>query len=315
MNRLDRLTAILIQLQSKRTVRAQEIADRFGISLRTVYRDVRSLETAGVPVIGEAGVGYALVEGYRLPPVQFTREEAAAFMTAEKLVGPYTDTGVAGQYRAGLLKIRAVLRLAEKDLMAELDEAVQVVPKNQAKVAPTDQSLSAILQSLASKEVLSIRYKGQKDAKAVQRAIEPIGVFYRNETWYVVAWCRLREDVRNFRLDQMQGIFPTGEQFAVRELSLHDYLQETAPQEALLTARITVENDVLPFIARQKKQYGFVSETTHGPHTEMVFQTASYEYLARFALQFADKAVAFAPKALEQAFREILQRAQKNFAS
>ena len=84
MNRIDRLNAILIQLQTKRKIKAQEIADKFGISLRTVYRDVKALEEAGVPVIGEAGSGYQLMEGYRLPPVQFCREEAAALIESTR---------------------------------------------------------------------------------------------------------------------------------------------------------------------------------------------------------------------------------------
>ncbi|TAJ51095.1 MAG: HTH domain-containing protein, partial [Chitinophagaceae bacterium] len=100
MNRIDRVTAILIQLQSKRVVKAQEIADRFGISLRTVYRDVKTLEEAGIPVIGEAGVGYSIMEGYRLPPVMFTQEEATALLTAEKLVEKLTDASTREVYQA-----------------------------------------------------------------------------------------------------------------------------------------------------------------------------------------------------------------------
>lgn len=85
MNRIDRLSAILIQLQSKKIVRAQEIADRFEISLRTVYRDIRALEEAGVPIGAEAGIGYFLMEGYNLPPVRFSKEEAGSILMATKL--------------------------------------------------------------------------------------------------------------------------------------------------------------------------------------------------------------------------------------
>ena len=311
MHRLDRLTAILIQLQSKRVVRAQEMADRFGISLRTVYRDVRSLETAGVPVIGEAGIGYSLVEGYRLPPVQFTRDEAAAFLTAEKLVGQYTDAGVANQFQAGLLKIRAVLRLSEKDALEQLDDAVQVVPNRAGTTGLAEQALSMVLQALSGKEVLSMRYAGPNAEKPVQRQIEPIGVLFKNDAWYVVAWCRLRADVRNFRLDRMQDMHPTGEHFEPHERSLQDYLDEAEPRTPALPARITVPNEVLAFIGRQKKQQGFLSEKTTGGHTEMHFQTPSYEYLARWAMQFADKVVALAPAELERAFRRIVQAAHE----
>src|ERR1044072_2103268 len=98
MNRIDRLSAILIQLQSRRLVKAQDIADKFSISLRTVYRDVHALGEAGVPVIGEAGIGYSLMEGYKLPPVMFTKDEASALLTAGKLIQSKTDETTAKHY-------------------------------------------------------------------------------------------------------------------------------------------------------------------------------------------------------------------------
>ncbi len=94
MNRIDRLHAILTHLQSKKRVTAQELADRFNISLRTVYRDVKALDESGVPVIGEAGSGYSIMEGYRLPPVMFTQEEAAALIMGAKLAERMTDASV-----------------------------------------------------------------------------------------------------------------------------------------------------------------------------------------------------------------------------
>lgn len=94
MNRIDRLSAILIQLQSRTQLKAQQIADRFEISLRTVYRDIRALEEAGIPIVGNPGVGYSLIEGFKLPPLMFTHEEALSFLIAEKLVNELTDTGV-----------------------------------------------------------------------------------------------------------------------------------------------------------------------------------------------------------------------------
>ena len=114
MNRIDRLAAILIQLQSRPLLKAQDIADKFSISLRTVYRDVKALEEAGVPVIGEAGSGYRLMEGYKLPPVMFSQEEATALLTASKLVASKTDAGIRRHYTTALDKIRAILRYPHK---------------------------------------------------------------------------------------------------------------------------------------------------------------------------------------------------------
>src|SRR6201995_5767023 len=116
MNRIDRISAILIHLQSRRVVKAGDIADRFNISLRTVYRDMKTLEEAGIPLIGEAGVGYSIMDGYRLPPVMFTKEEATAFLTAEKFVEKLTDTSTSGHYQSAMFKVRAVIKTSEKDL-------------------------------------------------------------------------------------------------------------------------------------------------------------------------------------------------------
>ena len=101
MNRIDRLHAILTHLQSKKKVTAQEMADRFNISLRTVYRDVKALDESGVPVIGEAGSGYTIMEGYRLPPVMFTQEEASALLLGAKLAEQFTDGSVKRHFKIG----------------------------------------------------------------------------------------------------------------------------------------------------------------------------------------------------------------------
>ena len=106
VKRFDRIVAILIQLQTKRIVKAQELADRFEVSLRTIYRDIRTLEASGVPIVSEAGVGYSIMEGYRLPPVMFTREEAGSFVAAEKLMQQFTDKSLGAYYESAMFKLK-----------------------------------------------------------------------------------------------------------------------------------------------------------------------------------------------------------------
>ena len=145
MHRIDRVTAILIQLQSKRVVKAQEIADRFTISLRTVYRDIKTLELAGIPILGEAGVGYSIMEGYRLPPVMITKEEATAFLTAEKLVEKLTDASTRETYKAAMFKIKAVLRLAEKQHIENMDQHIEVIDSPYFSKHKNDLNLKSLI--------------------------------------------------------------------------------------------------------------------------------------------------------------------------
>src|SRR5690606_17318688 len=124
--RFDRIVAILIQLQSEKIVKAQELAERFQVSLRTIYRDIRSLETAGVPLYGEAGTGYSIVNGYRFPPVMFTREEAGSFVAAEKLMQGFADENLGKSFESAVFKVKSVLRGPEKDWVTVLDSHISI---------------------------------------------------------------------------------------------------------------------------------------------------------------------------------------------
>jgi len=155
MNRIDRLAAILIQLQSRTLVKAQDIADKFSISLRTVYRDVKALEEGGVPVIGEAGTGYRLMEGYKLPPVMFTQEEATALLTASKLVESKTDAGISKQFNAALDKIRAILRHSEKNHIEGIDEHIAVMTHPSIVYQPPDDLHLQTILKIAANDCLS----------------------------------------------------------------------------------------------------------------------------------------------------------------
>src|SRR5258706_14252449 len=177
MNRIDRLTAILIHLQSKKIVKAEEMADRFEISLRTVYRDVRALMEAGVPIGSEAGKGYFIVYGYHLPPVMFRQEEASAILLAGKLVEKMTDESIRKSFESALMKIKSVLAEREKDHLESLESHVEVfqMPRPPQAQFPTH-FLPDILNALVYKDVLQLRYHSNQD-ELPKRGVEPTGMF------------------------------------------------------------------------------------------------------------------------------------------
>ena len=247
MNRIDRVTAILIQLQSRKIVKAQDIADRFKISLRTVYRDVRTLEEAGVPIIGEAGVGYSIMDSYRLPPVMFTKEEATAFLTAEKLVEKFTDQSTEENYKSAMFKVRAVLRGSEKDMLENMEERIEVIrrlsPFNADSVSNT---LPIILKSIAEKKVLHIDYSAFHSKEKTKREIEAVGVFYATGYWHTIAFCRLRNDYRDFRTDRISQIYVTDKTVEKQHPSLKKYLEEVATNQNLEEIVIRID----PIVSR-----------------------------------------------------------------
>src|SRR5687767_15301406 len=178
MNRIDRLTAILIHLQTKRIVKAEEISDRFEISLRTVDRDVKALMEAGVPIGSEAGKGYFIVDGYHLPPVMFNQEEASAMLTAGKLVEKMTDDSIRKAYESALLKIKSVLNDSEKDHLENLQSSIQVWRSRDPQTEYPNEFMADITKAVSHKNVLRMEYYSSKTQEQTKREVEPIGIVH-----------------------------------------------------------------------------------------------------------------------------------------
>jgi predicted DNA-binding transcriptional regulator YafY len=222
VNRIDRLVAILIHLQGRRVTRAEDIADEFQTSIRTVYRDIGALAEAGVPIIGEAGVGYSIVRGYHLPPVHFTTQEATALITASLLMDRFTDDSLMSSMTSALAKIRAVLPPDHQDHIGRLESRMLV--RNATRQAQSA-SLFQIQKALADRTLLRISYRASGQAEPVRRDVEPLGLTYYAERWHLIAWCRLRQDYRDFRTDRIEAVIPSSVQFEPHpDFSLIEFL-------------------------------------------------------------------------------------------
>lgn len=298
MNRIDRISAILIQLQSRRVVKANDIARRFNISLRTVYRDVKTLEEAGIPIIGEAGVGYSLMDGYRLPPVMFTREEATAFLTAEKFVEKLTDNSTRTSHRSAMDKIRAILKTAEKDLLEDMDGKILVLKHMNHPQVPDNGYIQTILNAVAQRTVLSIDYFAHHSQENTKREIEPIGIIYLETFWHLIAYCRLRGDYRDFRIDRIKKLYVTDKHFTSEHPTLKAYIAQTAKEKKMDRVVIRVDKSVYPNLSHQKYYSGFVSETEADGFIEMTFLTISLDGFARWYMMFGDMAEIMEPMEL-----------------
>lgn len=268
MNHIERLNAILIQLQSKRIVKASEIAERFGISLRTVYRDIRALEASGVPIGAEAGVGYFLMDNYKLPPVMFTREEASALLFGEKLIEKMSDDPMKFEFRSAIIKIKAILNPEEKDRLEKLNDQISVLHYTSSSGNFNRLFLSEIQQALVSKSVLEIDYQAGYGASATQRLIEPIGLCNYSRRWHLFAWCRLRGEYRDFRLDRIQNLRICQETFKGKQhLSMDDFISQMNVVSDKANISLIVKTDRIKLINESKYWYGYIDEETIDNHS------------------------------------------------
>ncbi len=221
--RLARLTAILTQLQSKKLVTAKNIADKHGVSIRTVYRDIRTLEQSGIPITTIEGKGYALVEGYTIPPVMFTEEEANALITAEQIILKNKDESLAKQYATAIEKIKSVLKNAQKNKTELLSERIQI--RTYQNLEKTSHFLIQLQTAITNYQLVDLDYLSLQH-KESHRQIEPFALIQTQDSWVLIAFCRLRNDFRAFRLDRMQSISILFEHFDPHKITLQDYFEE-----------------------------------------------------------------------------------------
>jgi len=308
VNRIDRLHAILTHLQSKKKVTAQEMADRFNISLRTVYRDVKALDESGVPVIGEAGTGYTIMEGYRLPPVMFTQEEASALLLGAKLAEQFTDGSVKRHFHAALFKIKAVLRSPDKEYVESLTEHIEIV----SRYAPDSDSpqpyLSLLQQAVVHKRVIDLQYRSNNKEEVTRRRVEPIGLLHYGSAWHLIGWCHLRNDYRDFRMSRMLGVVLLETIFdPAAHPSIQEYMEKIRAGADLHEAIVLIDKRIAKYLLEQKYLNGFVSEEDLGEIIRMRFLTSAFPYFARWLLMYTDAVRIESPEELKVQMRSLSQ--------
>ena len=220
MRRADRLFQLIQCLSHDRVTTAQQLAEQLEVSERTIYRDVQDLSLSGVPITGEAGVGYRLMQGFQLPPLMFNEEELAALIVGARMVQAWTDKGLARSATQAMQKIEHVI---PDRLKPELNRDDIIIPDFPNQIRNSDQ-LQVLRTAIKQKNKVYFSYT-REDGENSTRIIHPLGLFYWGKVWTLVAWCELRDSFRHFRLDRMDKIAMLDEQFIVKPGgSLNDYL-------------------------------------------------------------------------------------------
>ncbi len=288
-------------------MRASELAAHFEVTERTIYRDISALSEAGVPISGEAGVGYSLMKGYQLPPVMFTAEEAAALFVGGELVKQFTDASLQGPMGTALEKLRAVLPRDRQDHVERLVSRTLVFgrPGRSSPEAAGQRWFVTVQQGVVLRRLLRMTYCGRDRAEETQREVEPHGVVFYGGAWYLVAWCRLRQDFRHFRIDRIRRLELLSTTFPPREgFSLAKHMEQSEAREQSQKVRVWF-NRRTQERAHRESYATLIEGTARDGGTEFTLYTYSLDWMAQWLLSFGAGAEAVAPAKLRQKLRAL----------
>jgi len=221
MRRADRLFQIVQHLRARRLTTAAALADFLSVSERTIYRDIRDLSLSGIPVKGEAGVGYCLDRSFELTALMFTPDEVEAVVVGLRMAQAFAGQRLRD---ASVTALDKVILALPKHRRAEVERSQIYVPPVQARqeIDPLREMLNFAINEHA---VLQLTY-ADDNARMTERAVRPLALHFWGSVWTVAAWCQLRQDFRNFRIDRIEACTRTGDSFTDEPgKTLRDFLR------------------------------------------------------------------------------------------
>lgn len=225
MSQLARLISILTLLKSKRLITAPELSQKYEVSIRTIYRDIRKLEDAGVPVITIEGRGYSLMDGYTVAPVQFTEKQANALITAEHIINQSKDQSFVNDFNEALTKIKSVFRTSIQEKSELLSDKIYVLNNNRETI--DSNALSEIQLAITNFNLVEINYQKLNQEDVSFRTIEPCAMYSSENKWILIAWCHLRNDYRAFRIDRIRQFKILQDTFKDRQFSFREHFKSS----------------------------------------------------------------------------------------
>lgn len=221
MSQLSRLISILTLLRSKRLLTANELAKKYDVSVRTIYRDIRKLEAAGIPVYTIEGRGYSLVDNYAIAPVQFTEKQANALITAEHIINQSKDTSFVKDFNEALTKIKSVFKTSIQEKSEKLSDKIHIINWDYEDIS--SHILPEIQMAIINFNHIEIHYQKVNDTTISFRKIEPCAIYATNNKWILIAWCHLRNELRAFRIDRIQNFKILSTHFEDRKFNIQNY--------------------------------------------------------------------------------------------
>ncbi|WP_274365082.1 helix-turn-helix transcriptional regulator [Paenibacillus thermotolerans] len=315
MNKSERMLGIVIELQRKGVLRAEDLAARFETSVRTIYRDMQALSEAGVPVAGAPGVGYSIMDGYFLPPVSFTAEEAVALLIGADFVELRLDSKYGSSARSSQEKIEAILPENVREETARVRSAIRLLNDRAARTRGREKGwFEQLRQAILEKRRIRFRYSKnlpEPDGnRHSERTADPYGLVFSQGAWVLVAFCRLRRDIRHFRLSRMNELVILEETF---EVLPGFQLQDHRPSD---DRNVIVRMLVDPAIAdRVQEAENFYMESLElGVEGWLAtFRVRRIEELLQWTLGWGAAVRVLEPESLRDRMREEIEKMQQRY--
>ncbi|PYI52955.1 helix-turn-helix transcriptional regulator [Paenibacillus flagellatus] len=315
MNKTDRMLAVVLELQRKGTLRAVDLAETFETSVRTIYRDVQALCEAGVPIVGSPGQGYSLVEGYFLPPISFTADEAVTLLLGLDFVEQRYDEAYRAKAAASRGKIEAILPDPVRREAARTREGWRLIAAGAPADARDRDLLEPLRRAVAEERVVRFRYTKPRpgadgESRESEREAEPYGLVHAGGHWMLVARCRMRGGIRHFRLSRIDGLALTEERFRrPADFNLHDYKPD---DDRRIEVKVAFPADMAPRLRETGSFYMESMETSSGG-VLVTLRVRQPEDVLHWVLGWGAKAVVLEPEALREAVREQIESMRKSY--
>lgn len=315
MNKTDRLLAILLELQQRKVMRAEDLASLFETSVRTIYRDIQALSEAGVPVIGAPGQGYSLMEGYFLPPIMFTAEEAVALLIGTDFVEQRFDADYGEKARASRKKIESILPDRVRADAARVRKTMRLLaPGSKAALGEERDYLELVRRAILEERKIEFHYvKNMPDSKGNRksfRSAAPYGLAFLQGSWTLIAWCDLRQGIRHFRLSRMKDLTILEERF---EMPPDFHLENYRPRD---DRNLLVRVLASPGIADRVKEAGnYYIETLEECEEGLLvsFRVRRPEEILHWVLGWGSDVVVLEPQSFRDRIRDEAEKMFKRY--
>ncbi|ANF94863.1 helix-turn-helix transcriptional regulator [Paenibacillus bovis] len=307
MNKTERLMAIVLELQRRSTLRAQDLADIFETSVRTIYRDMQALSESGVPLLGSPGQGYSLMEGYFLPPVSLTADEAVAIWIGTDFVGRYLSAKYQKDAVSARRKIQSILPESIHMQSAAVREAMLLIEGHKLEKMDDTTHLQLICEAAATRRQLTFRYSkpsGSTSTDESVRTVCPYGVVLTGSRWMLVAYCMMRQQIRHFRLSRMSNLILEEKTFVWPEdFQLSRYRPE---DDRKILVRVRIDEGIA---ARLREDGSFYLEQLEERDGEIIaiLRVRRIDEIVHTILGWGQGAVVLEPNELRIRLRQQLQ--------